>query len=97
MSDATPPHRVTPRVVSSPDSSSPDLRRLVHEHLIERSEGMPPASLAAFVAGFGSALELLRRGDAVLPWVSPERQRWIGELLDAIEAASRAALDDDDL
>jgi hypothetical protein len=81
---------------SSPwKSSSPALRRLVREHLLERSEGLPPASLAAFVAGWGSALQLLRRGHAELPWVSPQEQRWIGELLDAIEEASQAELDDE--
>ncbi|MCA9650437.1 MAG: hypothetical protein H6712_25240 [Myxococcales bacterium] len=82
--------------MSSPDSSSAALRRLVREHLLERSEGMSPASLAAFIAGWGSALDLLRRSEAELPWVSPERHRWIVELIDAVEEASRVELDDED-
>lgn len=81
---------------SSWKSSSPALRRLVREHLLERSEGLPPASLAAFIAGWGSALQLLRRSHAELPWVSPQEQRSIGELLDAVEDASQAELDDDE-
>jgi len=56
---------------------------------------MPAASLAAFIAGWGSAFDLLRRGDAEMPWVSAERHRWISELLDAIEEASRAELEDE--
>ncbi len=56
---------------------------------------MPPASLAAFISGWGSALELLRRSHAELPWISPQQHRWIGELLDAVEEASRAELDDE--
>lgn len=55
---------------------------------------MPSASLAAFIAGWGSALDLLRRSQAELPWVSPERYQWIAELIDAVEEASRAELDD---
>jgi hypothetical protein len=77
-------------------SSSPALRRLVREHLLERSEGLPPASLAAFIAGWGNALQLLRRSHAELPWVSPQEHRWISELLDAVEEASRVELDDDE-
>jgi hypothetical protein len=84
--------------VSAPSpwkSSSPALRRLVREHLLERSDGLPPASLAAFIAGWGSVIQLLRRSHAELPWVSPQEHRWIGELLDAVEEASQAELDDE--
>jgi hypothetical protein len=80
---------------ASSKSSSPALRRLVREHLLERSDGMPPASLAAFIAGWGSALQLLRRGHAELPWVSAHEQQWIGDLLDAVEQASQAELEDE--
>jgi len=95
--DATLLARVTSLALSSSSSksSSPALRRLVRHHLLERSEGLPPASLAAFISGWGSALELLRRSHAELPWVSPQEHRWIGELLDAVEAASEAELDDE--
>ncbi|MEX1363964.1 MAG: hypothetical protein AB1Z98_12615 [Nannocystaceae bacterium] len=82
-------------LVSPVDSSSPALRRLVREHLLVRSEGMSPASLAAFIAGFGSALDLLRRSQAELPWVSPERYRSVVELIDAVQDAARDELDDD--
>lgn len=56
---------------------------------------MPPASLAAFISGWGSALELLRRSHAELPWISAQEHRWIGDLLDAVEEASRVELDDE--
>ncbi len=56
---------------------------------------MPPASLAAFVAGWGSALQLLRRSHAELPWVSVQEQQWIGDLIDAVEDATTAELDDE--
>lgn len=75
--------------------SSPALRRLVREHLLERSEGLPPPSLAAFIAGWGSALQLLRRSHAELPWVSSREHQWIGDLLDAVEQASQAELEDE--
>lgn len=80
---------------SSSNASSPALRRLVREHLLERSDGLPPASLAAFIAGFGSALQLLRRSHASLPWVSPQAHAWVAELLDAVELASAAELEDE--
>lgn len=81
--------------MSSVHSSSPALRRLVREHLLERSDGLPPASLAAFIAGWGSALQLLRRSHAELPWVSPQEHRFIGDLLDAVEDVTRAELEDE--
>lgn len=56
---------------------------------------MPPASLAAFISGWGSALELLRRSHAELPWVSTQEHRWIGRLIDAVEDASKAELADE--
>jgi hypothetical protein len=77
----------------SSKSSSSALRRLVREHLLGRSEGLPPASLAAFISGWGSALQLLRRAHAELPWVSPQQQRWVGELIDAVEDATQGELD----
>lgn len=95
MGDATHYRRVTPLVPSSPKSSELALRRLVREHLLERSEGMPPASLAAFITGWGSALDMLRRAQAELPWMSAERHRWIVELIDVVEEASRAELEDE--
>ena len=95
MDDVTLRTRVPSLVPSSPSSTLHALRRLVHEHLLERTEGMPPASLAAFIAGWGSALDLLRRSDVELPWVSAERHRWIGELIDAVQEATRQELDDE--
>lgn len=56
---------------------------------------MPPASLAAFVSGWGSALDLLRRSQAELPWISAEQHRWVGDLIDAVSEASRAELSDE--
>jgi hypothetical protein len=82
-------------VPADPKPSPPALRRLVHEHLLVRSEGLPPASLAAFIAGWGSALQLLRRGHAELPWVSAQQQRWVGDLIDAVEDAAKAELEDE--
>lgn len=81
--------------MSIPKPPMPALRRLVREHLLERSEGMSPAALAAFISGWGSALDLLRRSHATLPWVSAQQHRWIGDLIDAVEEASRAELDDE--
>ncbi|MCA9709653.1 MAG: hypothetical protein KDK70_27695 [Myxococcales bacterium] len=81
--------------MSTPKPSSSDLRRLVREHLLDRSEGLPPPALAAFVSGWGSALELLRRSHAALPWISAQQHQWIAALLDAVEEAARVELDDD--
>lgn len=96
LPNSTASSLVTSSPLSVLDPSSPALRRLIREHLLERSDGMPPASLAAFIAGWSSALELLRRSDAIRPWVTPELHRWVGTLLDAIEAASAAELADED-
>jgi len=43
------------------------LELLVRELLMARTEGLPAPALAAFVSGWTSVLELLRRTDLTMP------------------------------
>lgn len=78
----------------------------MHQYLLVRTEGMSPPQLAAFVSGWSSALDLVRRvnspctsEDASEPSGSTAFQAaieaTINGVLDAIEAAQHEVLDDD--
>lgn len=47
----------------SPES----LERLVQQLLLDRTDGLPPHALAAFIDGWGSLLKVLDRADLVFP------------------------------
>lgn len=47
----------------SPES----LERLVQQLLLDRTDGLPPHALAAFIDGWGSLLRVLDRADLVFP------------------------------
>ncbi len=69
---------------------------MVHELLIGRLDHLDAPGVAAFVSGWSSALELVRRTDLTLPGASKELEEAIAELVSAIEAAQRAVLADPD-
>ena len=72
---------------------------LVRQLLLDRTEGLSAAQVAAFVSGWTSALELVRRSDLLMPTADPAVTKAMAALLDAIEAAQVRTLgtgDDDD-
>lgn len=74
--------------------SAPALETLVHALLIERTEGLAPAELGAYIDGWSSLLDLVRRSQLLLPHATPEDHARIAELVERIRAATAAALDD---
>jgi hypothetical protein len=68
----------------------------VEQLLLGRLDGLDAARVAAFVSGWSSALELVRRTDLTLPRAPKELEEAIAKLVSAIEAAQRAALADPD-
>lgn len=72
----------------------PALETLVHELLLERSEGMAAAELMAFLDGWQSLLDLVRRSRLLLPLAEPAEHELIASLVERIRAATAAALDD---
>jgi hypothetical protein len=69
---------------------------LVHELLLERTRGLSGAQLAAFVDGWSSLLDLVRRTDLLLPGAGPELIAAITDLVARIQDSQRRVLDDDD-
>ena len=74
--------------------SAPALETLVHALLIERTEGLGAAQLAAYIDGWSSLLDLVRRSQLLLPHATPEDHARIAELVERIRAATATALDD---
>jgi hypothetical protein len=71
-----------------------NLRLLVKELLLARTDGLEPRELAAFIDGWTSLLELVGRTDLALPGASPEVRERIAELVDAIREAQARVLDE---
>ena len=69
---------------------------VVQQLLLGRTEGLAPPQLAAFVSGWTSLLDLLRRPELCLPAAPPEVHAALVELVDAIERAQETVLGDDD-
>jgi len=71
------------------------LETLVGQLLLGRMEGLGASGVAAFLLGWSSALELLRRTDLVLPTADDEVRRALRQLVDTLERAQRAVLEDE--
>ena len=69
---------------------------LVRELLLARTEGLEPRQLAAFVAGWTSAVELFARTDLTLPDAEAGVRDAVARIVDRIEHAQRDVLGDDD-
>ncbi|MFO0637139.1 MAG: hypothetical protein U0168_30300 [Nannocystaceae bacterium] len=69
---------------------------LVRELLLARTEGLSPPQLAAFIQGWTSALELLRRSDLTAPDADAAVHRQVAEVLARIDAVTRDVLGDGD-
>lgn len=78
-----------------PDSDVP-LQILVGQLLLGRTEGLSASGVAAFLLGWSSVLEILRRPEIALPDASQETRQALVELVKTLEEAQRVALSDDD-
>jgi len=76
-----------------PEPSVP-LQSLIQQFLLGRTEGLAAPQVAAFVSGWSSALELVRRADLLLPAVTPEFCSTLKRLLDELELAQEVVLAD---
>jgi hypothetical protein len=86
------PGRLRLRVNNSPTA----LDQLVAQFLLGRVDGLGAPQVAAFVSGWSSALELVRRTDLTIPLASQEVKRAVDRLVEAIERARETALADPD-
>lgn len=69
---------------------------LVQQLLLGRTEGLSAPQLAAFLSGWTSVLELLRRPELCLPDAPAEVQEALRALAEQIERAQAEILGDDD-
>ena len=69
---------------------------LVQQLLLGRTDGLSGPQIAAFLSGWTSVLELLRRPELCLPDAPPEVQEALRTLAEQIERAQAEILSDDD-
>lgn len=74
----------------------PPVQRLVEQLLVGRLDGLEARAVAAFLSGWSSALELIRRVDLTMPDASPEVIDSIRRLVSAVERAQCAVVADPD-
>ena len=79
---------------SESEVSVDPLELLVRELLLERTESLEGPQLAAFVDGWSSLLDLVRRTDLLLPGAAPELVDAVAEIVEGIRAAQTKVLDD---
>jgi hypothetical protein len=82
-------------VPTSPTLTVP-VARLVAQFLEGRVDGLPASKVAAFVLGWTSALELVRRTDITLPDAPDNVRQGIDLVCAVVEQATRAVLADPD-
>ena len=87
---------ITPRDIVSDETPIFGPEMLVRELLMARTEELPPAQLAAFVAGWASALELVGRSDLLVPDADPLVARALVDLVALIQRSMARGLDDQD-
>lgn len=73
------------------------LSLLIRELLLERTTKLDGPTLAAFIDGWTSVLDLLARVDLLLPAAPPELRESLIELVRRIRQLQQDALADDDL
>ena len=78
-------------------ATEPALELLIRELLLERTGKLDGATLAAFIDGWSSLLDLLGRVDLLLPGAPAPLREALTELVQAIRDAQQRALADDDL
>lgn len=67
---------------------------IIRELLLERTEGLEPPSLAAFIDGWGSLLRLLERSSLLLPGAPDELLEAFSDVVSRIREAQDRVLDD---
>ncbi len=72
------------------------LHIVVQQLLLGRTEGLPAPQLAAFLSGWTSLLDLLKRPELCLPGAAPEVHAALVTLVEQIEGAQQTVLGDDD-
>ncbi|MGH1345240.1 MAG: hypothetical protein ACRBN8_27000 [Nannocystales bacterium] len=72
-----------------------DLHRLVSQSLMAHGEELPAPQLAAYLSGWSSALDLVRRTDLTMPTASAELHRSMAAVVAALDAAARSVLEED--
>ena len=75
------------------DQSHDPLDEIVRELLLERTDGLPAPSLAAFIDGWGSLLRLLDRTSLLLPGAPSELAEAFEQVVSRIRAAQARVLD----
>jgi hypothetical protein len=70
----------------------PPVQRLIEQLLLGRLDGLEGRAVAAFLAGWSSALELVRRVDVTMPDATPEVADSIRRLVSAIDQAQCAVV-----
>lgn len=78
-------------------ANEPALELLIRELLLERTHKLDGATLAAFIDGWSSVLDLLARVDLLLPAAPRELRESLIELVGRIRRLQHQALADDDL
>jgi hypothetical protein len=73
------------------------LELLIRELLLERTRKLDGPTLAAFIDGWSSLLDLLGRVDLLLPGAPSDLREALVELVQRIREAQQQALADDDL
>ncbi len=69
---------------------------MVQQLLLGRTEGLAPNQVAAFISGWTSLLDLLKRTELCLPDAPEAVREALVELVEAIERAQDTVLGDDD-
>ena len=72
-----------------------DLHRLVAQSLLADGEDLPAPQIAAYLSGWSSAHELMRRTDLTMPAASDDLHRAVASVVAALDAAAKAVLDAD--
>lgn len=72
------------------------LSTLVEQYLLGRTDGLSAPQVAAFISGWSSALEVVRRVDLTHPGSPEETKRVVEAIVDAIEEARRRVLEQDE-
>jgi hypothetical protein len=77
-------------------TASLPLHLVVQQLLLGRTDELSPPQLAAFLSGWTSLLDLLKRPELCLPAASPEVHAALAELAEQIERAQAVVLEHDD-
>mgnify|MGYP007032564662 FL=1 len=82
--------------LESEDPGCPPVQRLIQQLLVARLEGLDGRAVAAFLSGWSSALDLIRRIDLTMPDAEPKVVETVRGLVSLIERAQHATFEDPD-